>query len=155
MWLTHHYRWNNKWGNYKNISIESVNNSIKNVSGYDYLKHFKKQYQNKNQGNLMYTLEGKPLSIGINPLDSNLLFIAYDHDTLQFDMHTIYVEQVHHLEKTTYREVSLEEMTFIKESDQLKVKLEIDRIGMKKKGDTLRYNYVNGDVYLKIKDSIR
>ncbi len=155
MGLTHQYRWSNKWGNYKNISIESVNNSIKNVSGYDYLKHFNKQYQNKNQGNLMYTLEGKPLSIGINPLDSNLLFIAYDHDTLQFDMHTIYVEQVHHLEKTTYREVPLEEMTFIKESDQLKVKLEIDRIGMKKKGDTLRYNYVNGDIYLKIKDSIR
>ena len=155
MGLKHQYRSNYQWKGYKNITIECENNRIKHISGYDYLRYFNKQYQNKNQGDLTYTVEGKPLTIGISPLDSNSMFIAYRLDTLQFNIHSIYLKQVQQSGKTAFSEVPLPEMTFQQESELFKVKLEVDRIGMREKGDTLQYNYVNGNIYLKIKDSIQ
>lgn len=152
MGLKHEYRYDFDWeGEFHGIRITAIQREIKDIRDYDYLRSFNKQYSNKQQGNLAYTIEGKDLQVGIKDSTSCILFVAYGKDTVLFNVGAMQQKLIAEGRKKSYLTFPQEKMTLIQETDRIKIKMELDQVSLKIKEDTTKYNYINGDIYLKIK----
>ena len=152
MGLTHIYNWSNDAdGNFENRTIESKKSDVKDVRGYDYLKYFNKRYRSGLQSNLHYTVEGDRLTIGFRDHKQEELFVSYQNDTLDYDIRALQENLTKKYGKRPNLEVPVDEMTIIKETNKIKIKMEINRVGVRENKDSLKFNFVNGDMYLKIK----
>ena len=152
MGLNHEYRDKFNWNDeFHPITTTAIEKEVKDIRDYDYLRSFRKQFNNKRQGTLAYSIEGKDLLVGIKDTSSCILFVSYDMDTVLFDVGSIHRGLISEEIKKSYLTVPQEKMTLVKETDLIKIKMELHQLGAKMKKDTTKFNYMNGDLYLKIK----
>ncbi|MFT6166684.1 MAG: hypothetical protein ACJASF_001377 [Vicingaceae bacterium] len=152
MGLKHEFRDKFDWNDeFHPITTTSIEKEVKDIRGYDYLRSFRKQYNSKQQGTLAYSIDGKDLLVGIKDTASCILFVSYDIDTVLFNVGKMQEELIAQERKKSYLTFPQEKLTLVQETDHIKIKMELHQLNVKMKEDTMKYNYMNGDIYLKIK----
>lgn len=148
--LMGNYRWNDKdYNSFEQIYFNTKPNNIKNIEGYNY---FTTVNLRSNQNRVSVQLNNKEIFVSTPKVNQDLITFNYQSKSISIDLSQLKEDLIVKYKENHDQLLSAKKITFKKESDDLKIKLIIQNLNIKYKNDSSYFNYINGELYIKLKE---